>query len=483
MDDRILDAKLVHGYLQILTQSLSRIQGLLISFSKTDNIDSNELLESTELLEQCLYQSRGLPIAANKILRAVQDLKDRSMSMPDSLQHAFQICEQLASECTTFVRDLGRHVQQQLHDSNTNTASTKTLTAPLSTFPATSTPVPILLTSLQKITNSLTALQTHTTTFTNATEYTLPTPPWTLLAAHHQTMKSQTESTTQELITLRSAMSIQTTILLTREQSLEEQAVKIELLEARMKDVTGKAALIADLESLLAHSKTKEVELRSSLAERTRDLEHVKTERNQLFRRAAEHRSAEEEGRPHEHTISGATAREIQDLRTEIASLQGAVRFLRGERQWPRCGDTHPGGVFGGDDESWSWLLDDPPLSRFRALPLSDDKSRPQKQRQAREARLKDVNGVFDGLLALLHSPTTSSLVDLSSTLALSGVVNVDVTGDGIGEKGGEGGVLNSLSSWRPFRLKTAWQVARRVEVWEGWLARRDGVLSKAFVV
>jgi len=171
-------------------------------------------------------------------------------------------------------------------------------------------------------------------------------------------------------------------------------------------------------------------------------------------------------------------------MKVEIASLQSAVRFLRGEKRWGVPGliansDSNTNAIVGGAREDWSWLLDEPFSRRSRhhthALPPLVNE---QKKRDGR--RLQDVTGVFDALLDLTMTAVAEEgcVVDLRDTLLSS--ISTKATENNDGERDGKKANV-ARSAWRPFKQQTAWQVARRVEVWEGWVARRDGMLRRGF--
>ena len=116
-----------------------------------------------------------------------------------------------------------------------------------------------------------------------------------------------------------------------RDQTLEEQGVKIELLESRMKDSHKKAEKIVHLESKISGLKEREAELQSQLDAQAREFSALEADREKWKRVAGEERVVTEVGPSSKigKERAVATATEITALRSEITALQSAVRYLR----------------------------------------------------------------------------------------------------------------------------------------------------------
>lgn len=118
-----------------------------------------------------------------------------------------------------------------------------------------------------------------------------------------------------------------------KEAELNEQTVRIEMLEARMKDASKRSAKIAELEKEVRDSKAAEAKAKGELARAqqnaTDDIERVREE----MARLAEERSKHGMGNKaiDGDAIGSNAAATMQRQRFKIASLEGAVRHLKQE--------------------------------------------------------------------------------------------------------------------------------------------------------
>ncbi|GAA6009177.1 hypothetical protein JCM11491_005782 [Sporobolomyces phaffii] len=128
----------------------------------------------------------------------------------------------------------------------------------------------------------------------------------------------------------------------TKEQSHQESAVKIELLEKRLESVKKQAEVLAQLESDLAKSRKQERTYEEANEVLQRDLDAMEQELAKLRQTAAR---AEKEGGTASSAMSGdATAMYEGNLETaslvdKINSLRSAVRFLRSENSYLKSQD------------------------------------------------------------------------------------------------------------------------------------------------
>lgn len=438
MNGLVLYAKLNHGYLQNVTYSLFQTKTMVGSVSTASSNSPERLSELSDTLDQCLYQARGAPVAANKIVRAVEDLRSRSMSLRKSVEEDFQRCEEAAIECVAFTRALSQHVDDAIRRADVlDITAMEALLSSLSTFRHNDTdmkdPFTVLSTYLRTATTLLSSLAAQTTDLTQTTEFTQAPPPWSLRAAQLRITKSATDSTTADLSRLKQSLVDAVTQLHLRDATVEEQSIKIQHLESRMRDNAAKAAHIASLDAALDAAKARESDLNSALEASTRNFAAANAEREE-YRRLADARAAKEGvdgGSVQDAERNIASAREVRALKLEIEGLQGAVRYLRSD-------GNRGGKAFAGDDLAWL----EAPLGRCA------------KGNVGGKVGVREIDGVFDALLGIV---------------AGAEVVNLSVLKD-----------RDRRLKWRPVREKSAWLVARQVEEWEGWVAKRDRVLRDA---
>ncbi|GAA6010163.1 hypothetical protein JCM10207_005646 [Rhodosporidiobolus poonsookiae] len=127
----------------------------------------------------------------------------------------------------------------------------------------------------------------------------------------------------------------------TKEQSYQESAVKIELMEKRMEGVKKQADALAQLEGELAKSRKQERTYEEANEVLQRDLDKMEQELGKLRQSAA---SAEKQGTgPSASSTSDPVAyegnMETAYLIEQITSLRSAIRFLRSENSYLKSHD------------------------------------------------------------------------------------------------------------------------------------------------
>jgi len=432
----VLHARLIHGYLQNISLSSSHIKALLTSIAQESEDDSDNIQEFTAILDKCLYQTRGAPVVANKIIRALQELMERSMAFPSATKQLFQQCEHAASDSAIYVRMLGQHLRKAIENARaSDTSVVQAASSTTSTFSmengkvlSSDNPFSALSDQLRLLTTQLSTIQSLTSDLTNTAEFDPPKAPWALRAAQLHAAKQAQSDATAEIVRLRNSLSSQTMHLRLREQTLEEQSIKIELLESRMRDNVSKAARISELETLLENNQAETISVQSALDASVQDLAAAKGERDE-FKRFADTRKALNQNGAGTNDRSSANAGDLLSLRREIEGLQGAVRYLR-EDNWR----ARP------FEKDWEWLTE----------PL--DKNAPDPNRVEREQAAKEADDVFSGLLDLVAG---AKVVDLSTL------------------------PKENRLAWRPAKEKASWQVARHAEEWEKWVSKRDEALRR----
>jgi len=432
----VLYARLIHGYLQNISLSSSHIKALLTSIAQESEIDSDSIQEFTAILDKCLHQARGAPVVANKIIRALQELMERSMAFSSTTKQFFQQCEQASSDSAIHVRVLGQHLRNAIENARaSDTSVVQAVSSATSTFSmengnllSSDNPFSALSDQLRLLTTQLSTIQSLTSDLANTAEFDPPKAPWALRAAQLHAAKQGQSDATAEIVRLRDSLSSQTMHLRLREQTLEEQSIKIELLESRMRDNVSKAARISELETLLENSQAETISLESALDVSVQDLATAKAERDEFKRFADTHKASNQNGAG-ANDRSNANAGDLLSLRREIEGLQGAVRYLR-EDNW----QARP------FEKDWEWLTE----------PL--DKNAPDSNRVEREQAAKEADDVFSGLLDLV---SRAKVVDLSTL------------------------PKENRLAWRPAKEKASWQVARHAEEWEKWVSKRDKALRR----
>lgn len=446
-EDVVMRTSLMQSYLENTAIAMTLTRALMPQ-TKDHEGDGEGEEEYLSIAENFISQTRSAKVVAGKALQSLEELRARSMSLELNTSSTFEDGQDLSSELACLVRNLGNHIrgsqasQENDVSDDPEVNSKSLLVSALYSFTSAnlpdttaSTPFPPLNQKLRQLTTLLSTICDLAGNINNTAEFEPATTPWRLRANAIQSSTVTHASTEVELQRLKHDVAERATQLRLRDQSLEEQAVKIELLESRTQDANAKANRILELQRSVEAGKSRERELADAIDKHMREAETAIAERDRWKRLADERRLSPPEGeepagptmprsKKGEKTV--ASAREMQALRVEIEGLQGAIRFLREDNRKARL--AHP------DHESMSWLR-----KPLMARPNND----PERRRRL------DLSREGTGLLSTLLELTLSSpAVDLTRLPA------------------------DNRLAWRPAKEKSAWICARQREKWEAWQAQ-----------
>ena len=301
------------------------------------------------------------------------------------------------------------------------------------------------LTKIRTLGTYLEELNSISTDLSRVTEFERHPSPWIARSKELRSSKTVSPDTYEEITRLKNEIHEVSTALGVKDKSLEEQSIKIELLESRMRDAGKKAALARELESKFEEVTAKERELVEVVEKQSRDLQAMEGERDDYRARFEKAKRASGTSRDAsggkgatflDNEASMATARENEALRTEIASLQASVRFLRDDNR--RAHLLDPSSVQRANNMR-SWL--DTPLVRPK-ISVED--------RTAAECQ--------DVLTHLLTLTKESRAVDLKSSLPQEGATRL---------------------SWRPVKSTPRYHALKQREELERWSEWKDDVTRR----
>jgi len=201
-----------------------------------------------------------------------------------------------------------------------------------------------------------------------------------------------------------------------------------------MRDATKKNERITELEKRIEDAKKREAELSESIETQNKELTTLEADREK-WKKVAEDAKAlgiVAPGSKAGQERAVATAREMEALKTEIASLQAAVRYLREDNRRARVTDSEG--------------LD------FLAAPLTKPKSTEEQRKALVLAEGQDV------LNELLTLTSTAQVYDLNS-------------------------MPKNRLAWRPAKSTPQYHVAKQREDYEAWSGWKDAVVKKANVL
>ena len=377
--------------------------------------------------DDMISQMRSAKVITSKAIRNLEDLKARSLTLSDSSLPAIEHTQLVASELASSSRTVGLAVFKLLNEEGRNapftyaeiiSATSNSDNNPFSSVSASLTATISQVHSFSALTNNL------------AQTVEIPSPPapppWQLLAQELKEEAAASSSHEAELSRLKDEMVDKSTALAVREQIVEEMSVKVEVLEKRIKESGGRREKMRELELAAENARSKERELSNQLNRLQQDLKSLETERNAWKKSAAALPPTvanNDSAAVSQSRSSANTLIQIQDLKTQISTLESTIRHLRHR--------THAHHL----SSSLSFLSE--PL----ILPPP-----PQKELLQTEAR--------DVLKEMLHLATQPE----------NQMVKLNVP------------KKQERLKWRPVKETAAWQYERIREEWEGWKEWRDSV-------
>jgi dynactin 1 len=391
--------------------------------------------------DAAITNTRSAKVVIGKAVRALEDLKTRSLSlMPDTIQ-TFEQCETATEELAKFAREIGNDLYVLLHEegraeaftylevqSSVHRTTTNLFASSESDLFST------YFNKLRMLTASLTDLATLASDLEMTQEFERAAAPWVLRSQELKSSKTVPVDAEEEMRRLKDDNHERARLIAMRDQTLEEQTVKIELLESRMRDAAKKNERISELEKKIEDAKKREAELAESIETQNKELTTLDTDREK-WKKVAEDAKALGIAAPgskagQERAV--ATAREMNALKTEISSLQAAIRFLREDSRRARLRDAAN--------------LD------FLEAPLVPLKTKEEQRKDLVLAEGQDV------LNELLNLTSTAKVYDLSS-------------------------MPKDRLAWRPAKTTPQYHAAKQREDYEGWNSWKDDVVKKAKVL
>ena len=125
-----------------------------------------------------------------------------------------------------------------------------------------------------------------------------------------------------------------------RDEHLSTAILKIETLESRMRDAQANIERIAALQAELEASGQEVTSLKEDIEKQDRELKDLESERDKWKKIASDSRAyadgADAAGAKAGQERAVATAREMDELKNNIESLQSAVRYLREDNRRAR---------------------------------------------------------------------------------------------------------------------------------------------------
>lgn len=415
----------------------ARVMVLNIIQSKGDE-DVDDLAQYfARKTEAVIGSTRSAKVIAGKAVRSLEDLKYRSLSLNMNTVFLFEQCEETTQELAKFARQVGTDLFTLLHEEGrvepfTYTEVQGTIYQTTSTVLSSSESdiFSIFSSKLRLLTDSLNDLAGMASDLEMTTEFERASAPWVLRSQDLRSSRIVPIDTEEEMRRLKEELHERARLVALKDQTLEESVVKIELLESRMRDAAKKNERITELEKKIEEAKKRETDLSEAMENQNKEIMVVEADREKWRKLAGEQKAIGEiaPGSKAGQERAVATAREMEALKAEIASLQAAVRYLREDNRRARL--TEP--------RNQEWLSN--PLSKPKPI----DTLR-------KEFIVSEGRDVLDELLNLTKS---AKLYDLGS-------------------------MPENRLAWRPAKSTPQYHVAKQRENYEAWNDWRQAVVKK----
>lgn len=454
-DELCMSTTLTQSYIENSLSSMSRLLSLLQSkLPKTEEGDEEASFLFNKM-EGFISQARSLKVATVKINRAVDDLRSRSLALSHDAWGPFKQAENAAKDLASLSRQMGENIVQLISDdSRAEPISLQEVLTNMSQISAlyqsesaeNNDGMSLIFTMLRSLSGTLEELGSISSDLSITSEFEKRPSPWIARAAELKSNKANSPDAEEEIRRLKNEIHEASTALGVKDKTIEEQAIKVELVESRMREASKKAAAVKDLEAKIQEMTTKESALQAVVENQRKDLQNLEAERDEIKaqldrvkRLSGTAGAAASPGTVVDNAASLAAMQENEALRAEIASLQSAVRFLREENRRQTILDPYS---VQRSSELYAWL--DAPLTRKPVPPAQREKI----QQTASESR--------DVLSHLLKLTKESSIADLKASRPNSG----------------------TASGWRTSKEKLKYQVLQQRENFERWAEWKNEVVG-----
>lgn len=440
-DDVYMKTVMVQSHLESAAATFATLESMVQRIIPPQSEEDELAQYFIRKADAVVTQTRSSKVIAGRTVKALEDMRMRSLALSPETKEVFARCEEVSQELAEMARNIGLDLHQLLHDEGRAEPHTYLEVQDRvrkSVFAATSTDESDLfvtyLNKLRALTSEVNDLSQLAADFTQTQEFERSTAPWILRSQELKAVKTIPIDAEEELRHLKEEYSEARRAIAQREENLSTAMLKIETLESRMRDATAKANRITDLELQIEKAQGDAGSLKEDIEKQDRELKTLEADRDKWKKIAGDSRAFSEAaaGTKAGKEMAVATAREMDTLKEEIASLQSAVRYLREDNRRARL--TEQAG------HDW----------------LSEPLRRPAPVREQRRALVvaegKDVLG------ELVRMATSARVFDLGELPA-------------------------DKLAWRSARATPQYHAARQAEDLEAWRAWRDSVAHKGQVL
>lgn len=439
-DDVHLKSLTIQSHLDSAATALSTIKDLVQRVVPSEGDEAELADHFAKKCDLVITQTRGSKVIAGKVVRALEELKTRSLSLPIETGSGFEETE----AATQALADLTRRIGTALHALLTKDEAR---TEPFTYTEVQDTVHRAVLdasainesdlfadysSKLRVINGQIGELSALATDLDQAQEFDADPAPWQLRSQELRALKIVPVEAEEELRRLKEEHSLARRTIAQQEEQISTHILRIEFLDSRQKQFDSQKDEINQQKAEIEERKAAVASLRDDIQKQDRELKSLESERDKWKKIASDSRAfadgADAAGAKAGQERAVATAREMDALKKDIESLQSAVRYLREDSRRARVTEQ----------QTHDWLTE----------PLKRPAPTTEQRRALVEAEGKDV------LSELVRMATSGSMFDLAS-------------------------LPKDKLAWRPAKTTPQYHAARQTEDYEAWKSWQDSVVKK----
>lgn len=332
-DDVSMRARMMQSHLENAATALALIKAS--SESKVPSSDteaeegSADYEEFLKKLDNLISQTRSAKVISSKAIRQLEDLRLRSLTLEPSTVNTVEASQQAVSDLAASTRLVGISILKTLNEEGRTAPLTY---QELSDAITHQTSFSTLSGQLHSATGYLQSFYNLTTSLTQTVEFPSPPPPppWKTLAQNMRAATADMAAQETELGQLKDEIAEKNTTLAMKEKAAQDMNVKVEVLEKRVGESSGRREKVRELEGQVEVAKSKEQALLSKLSDLQSELRNLESEREKWKQYSQTAPSSVQSGQQaSSSTTSEASLRQMDALKAEIKTLQSSIRYLR----------------------------------------------------------------------------------------------------------------------------------------------------------
>lgn len=444
-DEIQMKTSMMQSHLESASAVMSVVKELVQRTVPSADEDDELADHFTKKSDAVISHTRSAKVVVSKALRSLEDLQARSLCLTPETGEVFEQCEAASRELAEMSRAMGADLHALLteegrvepftyahvQDAIFKTAMQKFSSSESDIFST-------YLSRLRTLTSQITDLAAVCSDLSQTQEFERNDAPWNLRAEEIKAAKTIPVDAEEEMRQLKEQANEKARQLAMSAENLSTANLRIQTLEARMSDAKARADKISGLEEEIEKAKEHAAGLQRNIEEQDRELKTLEADRDQWKKVAGDNKTSASDNQDKSGANKAgqeravATAKEMNALKQDIASLQSAVRYLREDNRRARVKEQ----------SSHDWLTE--PLRKLTPVAT---------QRKALvTAEGKDVLG------ELLKMAGSAKVYDL-------------------------GKLPKDKLAWRPAKGSPQYHAAKQAEDYTTWRTWQDAVSHKATIV